>query len=75
MEWKAEEGDGTAFVWRETGGPVVRAPASGGFGTRLMDRLVRNELNGRLEREYDPAGLVVRAYFRPSEGGRFRSDL
>lgn len=75
VSWTVDGTGEIALIWRERGGPTVTPPASGGFGTRLMDRLVRHELNGRFERDYDPAGLIVRGWIRLPEGSRFRSDL
>jgi two-component sensor histidine kinase len=45
--------------WRETGGPAP-APGTGGFGARLVERVVRGNLRGRLEQEWRPEGLVWR---------------
>lgn len=73
--WSLQEDGVVQLVWRERGGPAVSAPTREGFGTKLMDRLARHELNGRLEREYRPAGLVARGRFRLSSDSRFRSDL
>lgn len=73
--WSREEDGVVHLVWRERGGPVVSPPTREGFGTKLMDRLARHELNGRLEREYRSAGLVARGRFRLSSDSRFRSDL
>lgn len=73
--WALGEAEEVGFTWRETGGPRVETPPSEGFGTKLMDRLVRHELNGRLDRQYEPGGLIVRGCFRLPEESRFRSDL
>ena len=46
--------------WAESGGSgVVVAPDRTSFGTLLMERSVRNNLGGTIERRWDPAGLVV----------------
>lgn len=46
--------------WAETGGDtVVGPPDRTSFGTLLMERSVRNNLGGTIERRWDPAGLVV----------------
>lgn len=75
VEWSRQEEGDIHLVWREEGGPVVSAPTRQGFGTKLVDRLARHELNGRLERDYRPSGLVVRGSFRLSPNSRFRSDI
>lgn len=46
--------------WAESGGRGdVVAPDRTSFGTLLMERSVRNNLGGTIERRWDPAGLVV----------------
>ena len=48
-----------AFRWAEAGGPLVRAPEGlGGFGTTLIDRLIRAQ-EGTIEREWRPRGVVI----------------
>jgi two-component sensor histidine kinase len=44
--------------WRETGGPPVRVPERRGFGTRLIERSLAQDLNGRVEISFAPGGLV-----------------
>src|SRR5690606_5654361 len=46
------------LCWRETGGPTVVVPTRKGFGTRLLGRGLAAELNGRVEVDYRPEGLV-----------------
>jgi two-component sensor histidine kinase/PAS domain-containing protein len=45
------------LVWREEGGPALTAGASGGFGTRLIDHLIRHDLDGGTQMDFDPAGV------------------
>ena len=46
--------------WTESGGSGdVVAPDRTSFGTLLMDRSVRNNLGGTIERRWEPGGLVV----------------
>jgi len=49
--------------WRETGGPAVAAPASRGFGFTLIDRLVTQQLGGKLEVGWPLEGLQIVATF------------
>ena len=70
MDW-SPAGDAIALRWCETGGPPVNPAVRPGFGTRLIDRLIRTELNGSLERVFDPGGLIVTARLRPPQGGRW----
>jgi len=46
------------MAWTEAGGPPVRPPTRRGFGSRLIERALRSELQGRADMTYDPAGLV-----------------
>lgn len=51
--------DGRVFiVWRETGGPPVTTPKHKGFGSRLLTRGVARDLDGEVELDYRPEGLV-----------------
>lgn len=43
--------------WREHGGPPVIVPTRRGFGSRLIERGLASELQGRVELAFDPAGL------------------
>jgi two-component sensor histidine kinase len=43
--------------WIETGGPAAKSPDRKGFGTRLVERSIRSELNGTLDLKYGKAGL------------------
>jgi two-component sensor histidine kinase len=45
------------LIWEETGGPSVAPPTRQGFGTRMMDALVRHDLRGEITRRFEPSGL------------------
>jgi two-component sensor histidine kinase/FixJ family two-component response regulator len=45
------------LTWIEKGGPPVQHPTRRSFGTRMMESLGQ-QLNGRVQLSYDPAGLV-----------------
>jgi two-component sensor histidine kinase len=60
MFWEV---DGQAGVlrlrWAEAGGPRVAAPpAHRGFGSRVLEATLRDQLGGRVSREWRPGGLV-----------------
>jgi two-component sensor histidine kinase len=74
LTWRIE-GEELVLTWREEGGPPVTAPERTGFGSRLIDRLVKHELNGRVDRQYDAAGLVVVGRFRLSARGRWTTEF
>lgn len=48
------------FVWKETGGPNVIAPAKSalGFGTRLIEKMLANDFNGAVQIHYHPGGVA-----------------
>ncbi|WP_374468284.1 sensor histidine kinase [Phenylobacterium sp.] len=43
--------------WVEAGGPPVSPPARQGFGTRMLERALAAELDGRVTLEYLPEGV------------------
>jgi PAS domain S-box-containing protein len=60
VSWQIEQGDDGRRVrlrWEEQGVPVVKAPEKRGFGTRLIERACRHELEGEVELDYTPGGL------------------
>jgi PAS domain S-box-containing protein len=46
------------FKWSESGGPAVAAPTETGFGTRLLDRVLKSEFQGDARIDYAPGGVV-----------------
>lgn len=44
--------------WEESGGPPVQAPSRRGFGSRLIERSLSQELNGVARIEFRPTGVV-----------------
>ena len=54
---RAEAPEGRiAFEWREEGGPRVTVSGRRGFGTRLLEQVLRNQ-DGLVKFEFDPAGF------------------
>ena len=47
------------LVWQERGGPKVKAnaKASAGFGTTLIDRVIRHDLDGKTKIDFDSEGV------------------
>lgn len=48
------------LTWQEIGGPEVRPPTRRGFGSVMIERLLRSYFRGDTSIAYDPAGLVFR---------------
>ncbi|SEN76188.1 Two-component sensor histidine kinase, contains HisKA and HATPase domains [Sphingomonas gellani] len=65
LSWTLNEGPDPnqsrfCLTWRETGGPVVKAPTRRGFGSVMIERSLRSYFRGETSVSYDPAGLVFR---------------
>ena len=45
------------LIWQERGGPTIKARASTGFGTKLIDHVISHDLDGRTKTDFDPTGL------------------
>ena len=58
VEWSCAVDGAFTFRWSETGGPSVAAPQHRGFGTRVLERLVRGPLNGDVRYDWRAEGLV-----------------
>jgi two-component sensor histidine kinase len=48
------------LTWSEAGGPPVTKPTRRGFGSRLIERALRGDLQGSAAMTYAPEGLVCR---------------
>ena len=46
--------------WRERGGPPVKPPTRHGFGTRLMERCIKRDLDGEFDLAFRPEGVHCR---------------
>ena len=61
IAWQLSGGDqqSVELIWQERGGPKVTASgsAASGFGTRLIDRVIRHDLDGKTKVEFDRDGV------------------
>ncbi|GJD96824.1 sensor histidine kinase [Methylobacterium iners] len=53
-----EAGPRLTMHWRERDGPPVLPPTRRGFGSRMIERGLANELGGKVKIFYEPAGAV-----------------
>ncbi len=60
LSWETTAADRLRIEWRETGGPVVRAPEASGFGTTLIRHIPARSLKADVTLDYAPTGLVWR---------------
>lgn len=60
IEWNLRPGEPAAIFtisWRESGGPLVAAPARRGFGSTVISRMAGESLDAKVELKFDPEGL------------------
>jgi two-component sensor histidine kinase len=56
----AEVDDEVVMVWTERGGPAVAPPdATDGYGSRMVDRVLANQLSGSIVRDWSPDGAII----------------
>jgi two-component system CheB/CheR fusion protein len=70
LSWDFNQSDCTVeFKWHEVGGPACEAPASRGFGLRMIEQMIAAE-GGSTKLEFSPEGLHCALRFSPggSEG-------
>jgi PAS domain S-box-containing protein len=63
IAWQVEptpQGGRMRLRWQESGGPPVTAPGRKGFGSRLIEGGLAQELDGEVSLDYEPAGVVCR---------------
>ena len=61
IDWSvsaSEAGVSLRLQWEEAGGPPVRKPTRRGFGTRLIERSLAQDLGGEVKVTFAPTGLV-----------------
>ncbi|MET3665042.1 HWE histidine kinase domain-containing protein [Caulobacter sp. 1776] len=57
IRWSIEDGGELYIEWAERGGPPVRQPERRGFGSRIVEMALPNELGGAVAVEYRAEGL------------------
>ena len=58
VEWSRAADGGLALSWIESGGPVVKSSTHRGFGTRVMEGIIRDQLKGEMRFDWRVEGLV-----------------
>jgi two-component sensor histidine kinase len=52
--------DDVVMMWTERGGPVVSEPAElSGYGSRMVARVLANQLGGSIERNWSAEGAII----------------
>jgi PAS domain S-box-containing protein len=68
VAWSREADGPLILCWTETGGPPVEPPTRRGFGTRVMERMIRGQLNGEVRFDWHAEGLACEINLPASEG-------
>jgi PAS domain S-box-containing protein len=58
--WGMTGGDGFAMSWTERDGPPVIAAMRRGFGTLVMEEMAERSVDGVVDLDYPPSGLIWR---------------
>jgi PAS domain S-box-containing protein len=58
VQWLHAEDRQLVLRWTETDGPPVRAPTHQGFGTRVIERLIKGQLNGQARFDWRAEGVA-----------------
>ena len=58
VRWTSQPGARLLVTWTERGGPPVARPSRRGFGSRIIELALASELDGEVELDYRPEGLV-----------------
>jgi PAS domain S-box-containing protein len=58
VEWSRTAGGQIALRWTETGGPAVNPPTRRGFGTDVMETMIRGRLKGDVRLDWHAEGLA-----------------
>ncbi|HMH68613.1 MAG TPA: HWE histidine kinase domain-containing protein [Pinirhizobacter sp.] len=59
IQWHVD-GQHCEITWREAGGPAVQLPGHRGFGTRLIERTLGDQLGGQTNLAFAPGGVICR---------------
>ncbi len=65
VEWSCERGEPVVLRWIERGGPPVKPMTHNGFGTRVMDSMIRKQLKGELRFDWQTEGLTCEIILPP----------
>lgn len=61
LTWRVEAADRQQrlhLCWKESDGPAVVAPSKRGFGTRLIERSLAQDIDGEVKIDFAPSGVV-----------------
>ena len=73
IAWTIEptpDGNRLILRWQEKGGPPVKPPTRKGFGSRVIERGLAHELEGKAQLDYRPDGVVCTIDIPAPRGAR-----
>jgi PAS domain S-box-containing protein len=65
VSWIRASNETLMLRWTESGGPVVNKPTHQGFGTSVIERMIRLQLKGEMHLNWRPEGLMCEITFSP----------
>jgi PAS domain S-box-containing protein len=65
ISWLRAPDERLVLRWSESGGPVVKKPTHQGFGTSVIQRMIRHQLKGEMHLDWRPEGLACEIAFTP----------
>jgi PAS domain S-box-containing protein len=57
VRWSIDCAERLTFEWREEGGPTVFEPTKKGFGTGLIERMLKSDFQAELSEQFAPEGF------------------
>jgi PAS domain S-box-containing protein len=64
VEWSRGADGRLVLRWTESGGPSVNTPTQQGFGTRVMESMIRGQLKGKICFDWRAEGLACEIAFK-----------
>jgi two-component sensor histidine kinase len=58
VTWSRTSDQQLILRWTESGGPLVKKPAREGFGTSVIERMIRDQLKGEMHLDWRAEGLA-----------------
>jgi two-component sensor histidine kinase len=58
VEWQTEPDGALRLKWKETGGPPVQIPERKGFGTAVLENMIKGQSKGEMIMDWRPEGLA-----------------
>jgi PAS domain S-box-containing protein len=60
VTWSISDADHSAFslTWSEQGGPRVETPSRKGFGSRMIERMLAADFDGKVDIRFQPTGVI-----------------